>query len=599
MKNFKSLKYAASVLFDVLWKNAPGMVALVAFCALAQGALGFLAIWVNAAIFESAASIALERRPISSLLPYLALLVAVTLAPPILGSVLVNAYAEPKTTLILRTKMIGKLLEKLKRMKYEHLESRESMEIIDKAFNRTVNAGRHLFPYYFHENLYSLVFSLGALALFASVRWWLVLTILIPFAIESWLASRANYDIYGEMEKYWARDREYSAIGEMLSERDFVRENRLYQNSPFLIHSYKERMRARNKDYEKYFFGYFKRQFSGASLTRLTQIGNAFLILFLFVNGQVGIGMAISLTLALFGTLLAPFSGLSGAMLIWQWSGTQTYAFDYYRDFFALSERESGEASTEAQQDFSIEFDDLWFKYPGSEKDALKGVSIKIPQGKRAALVGENGGGKTTLVKLLLGLFEPDKGEIRIGGKPLRLFSQAEREKMFGAVFQDFNKYNMTLRENIAIGALESLREDERLERARDSVRLDLPLDALLGKEFEGGADLSGGEWQRLCIARALVGARPIMILDEPSSQLDPIAESRLYSEFAALSAGRTTLFVTHRLGSTAVMDNIVVIANGEVAESGAHEELLQSGGIYAKMYAAQKKWYEGKNGSE
>jgi ATP-binding cassette subfamily B protein len=230
----------------------------------------------------------------------------------------------------------------------------------------------------------------------------------------------------------------------------------------------------------------------------------------------------------------------------------------------------------------------------------LKGISFVVNDGEKVSIVGENGEGKSTIVKLLLGLFSPNQGEILVGGKPLAHLSLEQRIRLFGTVFQDFSRFNITLEENVIIGDLSKVGDQVKFKSALNRAGLEevaksLPEQekTLLGKQFKGGIDLSGGQWQRIAMARALYGNRPILILDEPTSQLDPMAESALYREFAEITHDKTSLFITHRLGSTAVTDQIIVISDGVVVEVGTHEELLEAGELYAEMFESQKSWYD------
>ena len=190
-----------------------------------------------------------------------------------------------------------------------------------------------------------------------------------------------------------------------------------------------------------------------------------------------------------------------------------------------------------------------------------------MEDGEKLSIVGENGEGKTTMIKLLLRLFEPDRGEILLGGQPIGSYSRKTLTAIFGPVFQDFNNYSITLRENIGVGFVDQLHDEDRIEYAArkgkvDQFAGDLPhgYDTILGRDFEGGVDVSGGQWQRIAIARAFMGDKPVLLLDEPTSQLDPIAESQLYREFAEIANGKTAVFITHRLASTMITDRILVI---------------------------------------
>lgn len=181
-----------------------------------------------------------------------------------------------------------------------------------------------------------------------------------------------------------------------------------------------------------------------------------------------------------------------------------------------------------------------------------------------------------------------------------------ERAKWFGTVFQDFPRYSMTLKENIGVGDIDHISDGEKIKLAalKGKVhsfadKFDKGYDTLLGRDFEGGVDLSGGQWQRIAIARAFMGNKPILILDEPTAQLDPIAEADLYSELAAMVENKTAIFITHRLGSTMITDRIFVINDGQIAEAGTHDELMQASGIYCHMFNAQKQWYQRDGGGK
>jgi len=306
--------------------------------------------------------------------------------------------------------------------------------------------------------------------------------------------------------------------------------------------------------------------------------------------------LLISLTLLIFTSLSR---NLNGCIHIFLWSGFHINSFDFYDKYFNLSEDKYGYIK-DIPGNFDIEFDNVYFKYPGTEKEILKGLSFKVKNSEKLSIVGQNGEGKSTMVKLLLGLFSPDSGEIRIGGEPISAYSQCARQKMFGAVFQDFVRYSVTLAENVGVGSVDKIGDAAAIGLAMVKGKADtfvggLPngIETLLGRDFEGGVDLSGGQWQRVAIARAFMGDKPILILDEPTSQLDPMAESEIYSDFATVSEGKTSIFITHRLGSTLITDRILVISDGKVIENGTHESLVKSGGLYSEMFHAQKQWYK------
>ena len=213
--------------------------------------------------------------------------------------------------------------------------------------------------------------------------------------------------------------------------------------------------------------------------------------------------------------------------------------------------------------------------------------------------MGVNGAGKTTITKLLTGLYDNYEGEIYLNGKNLREYTLAELKGYFTVVYQDFAKYQIEYKDNVKLGDV--LRDDDgRMVECTRQIGLDGVVDTLhsgadtpLGKVSENGVDLSGGEWQRLAIARSLYSASPMKILDEPTAALDPIAESGIYELFRDITMNKSAIFITHRLGAAKIADKIIVIDGGRVAEFGSHAELIRQGGIYAEMFNTQRGWYE------
>ncbi len=243
-------------------------------------------------------------------------------------------------------------------------------------------------------------------------------------------------------------------------------------------------------------------------------------------------------------------------------------------------------------------FENVRFAYPGTEREILKGVSFRIEKGRHAALVGENGAGKSTIIKLLLGLYRPTSGHITVNGKDIAALSDKARKKLFSAVFQDFVSYNLTLRENIALGSIPQMADDEAVLYAADKaaagdIAREVGLNTHLGKVYEDGADLSFGQWQRLAIARAVMADGEILILDEPTAALDLMAEAEIYQSFLRSMRDKTCLVISHRLGSARNSDEILVLSDGVIQEQGSHAELMERGGLYAKMFALQAQWYQ------
>jgi ATP-binding cassette subfamily B protein len=246
-----------------------------------------------------------------------------------------------------------------------------------------------------------------------------------------------------------------------------------------------------------------------------------------------------------------------------------------------------------------IEFRNVSFGYPGSAKLVLNRLNLTIRAGEHVAIVGENGEGKTTLVKLLARLYEPLSGEILLDGVDLRDYRLEDLRREVGIIFQDFFRYDLPVRENIGAGRVERIDDDNALwDAARNSgvdaivSRLEGRLDQMLGRRFEGGVELSGGQWQRVALARAYIGDAQVLILDEPTASLDAAAEAEVFRNFATLMRGRTAILISHRFSTVRMADRILVLADGQIAEEGTHDELARSGGRYARLFELQAANY-------
>ena len=240
------------------------------------------------------------------------------------------------------------------------------------------------------------------------------------------------------------------------------------------------------------------------------------------------------------------------------------------------------------------------FRYPGSEHWAVRGLDFSLSPGERLALVGENGAGKTTLVKLLARLYDPTEGRILLDGVDLREYDIDSLRRNVGVIFQDFVRYDFMLKENIAVGNIGRLEDEPAIHTAAerslaDSVaqRLAGKYDQMLGKRFEGGVDLSGGEWQKVALARAYMRDAQLLILDEPTAALDARAEYEVFLRFSELTKGRMAVLISHRFSTVRMADRILVLKGGELVEQGTHEALVELGGLYAELFQLQAAGYQ------
>mgnify|MGYP005781869707 FL=1 len=267
--------------------------------------------------------------------------------------------------------------------------------------------------------------------------------------------------------------------------------------------------------------------------------------------------------------------------------------------FLDVEEKHShGTIPVEKRDDgeYELAFEDVSFRYPGSEKYVLKNVNCRLDMKRKMAVVGRNGAGKTTFIKLLCGLYEPTEGRITLNGVDIRKYKPDEYRDLFGVVFQDFRLFSFPVWENVATGYE---RDDGRLWKAlyqagaREFVK-NMPegLETLLYKDTGEGVEISGGEAQKLAIARALYKDGALVVLDEPTAALDPLAEAEVYARFDEMTEGKTSIYISHRMSSCRFCDDIMVFDDGRIAERGSHETLLAAGGLYSQLWNAQAKYY-------
>jgi ATP-binding cassette subfamily B protein len=277
----------------------------------------------------------------------------------------------------------------------------------------------------------------------------------------------------------------------------------------------------------------------------------------------------------------------------------------YLQDYFEFIDMEfkndigfeQKELPPEVKEGF--EFKNVSFNYPNSEHSVFEDVSFKLLKGEKLALVGENGSGKTTLIKLLLRFYEPTAGAILMDGVDVRHYDKEAYQKFFGAIFQDFVKYYLTARVNIAVGKITDLDNKEKIKDSAVRSLAHEVINALpkgydqeLGRRFKKGAELSGGQWQKVAIARAYMSDAQVLILDEPTSALDARAEYEVFQRFIGLTEGKTSIIISHRFSTVRMADRIMVLKDGKILEMGTHEELLANETLYAELFNLQAEGY-------
>lgn len=378
--------------------------------------------------------------------------------------------------------------------------------------------------------------------------------------------------------------------------REMAAELRLLQLGGYIIHRWKEEtkdlidelLQARTKMAVQDFKGgifYLTLLFIMMGITVYTG-----------VQGDISIGSVVA-TLYLLDRLEGVVNVSSSLM---SELGQFYFRFQAIPKFLELDEEEiSTGLSAPLVLKKGIQFDHVSFKYPGQTDYALRDVSFFLKPGERIAIVGENGAGKSTLCLLILGLYRPTEGKIIIDDLNLNELDPKTWRQKAAAVFQNFEKYQLTVNENIAFGQIDQIHDEEKIEAAAMKSGIDVEINklphkynTLLGKQYQDSQDLSGGQWQKIAISRAYFREAELLILDEPVSALDAQAEYDVYKQFSDISVGKIVLIVSHRLGSARLANRILFLKDGQLIETGSHEELIIRGGEYATLFQMQSKWY-------
>lgn len=390
-------------------------------------------------------------------------------------------------------------------------------------------------------------------------------------------------------------------LGECITSPKFFKETRILGAYRFFSKEYREKLKEiRRIDYKTA----MKSEFIWLVSITVKTAGNlgVYYLLFRFLMaGRINVGEFA----AVYASLGRIEENLSD--LFWNSFGTfseELPAIENYVRFLDIPEDSAPDV--ELPYEIGIRMRDVSFSYPNATKRAVDGVSLEVKPRETVAIVGENGSGKSTLIKLLCGYYRPDEGEVRIGGYPTTEISFNSIAKRLSAVYQRYPQYALTLRDNLVIGQYEKEVTDDNLTRAcamagfsPDEEWLPGGLDTMLSRAFDDGVGMSGGQAQRVSIARAFYRDCSVMILDEPTAAIDPLEETRIYERFAKLSRDKTSFIVTHRLGSVRIADRIVMMKDGRIVEIGTHDELMKRGGEYKTMFESQRQWYEDDQGGE
>ena len=434
--------------------------------------------------------------------------------------------------------------------------------------------------------------------LLASLHYVLVVLALLAAVLSLAIERRVTARLYEFFYKETPEEREREYVGDLLAQPRTTKEIRAYVLADYLLGRHRRLSEDLFRQREEMY-----RSATRVSLLTGLVSGTTLALAYLFVAVQGVAGSinpgGIVLVIGAFTSVAATLGNISSTFVA---VDQHTTFLDDYFSFLAIEPLVPVPATPHPALNWhidDIEFDRVTFSYPGGTEPAVEDLSLHIRNGELIALVGENGAGKSTLVKLLLRFYDADRGSVRVGGVDVKDLHPETLRDRIGVLFQDYASYELSVRENVVMGRPGGKIDDERVMEALHDARSDwllkkMPkgLDSKVGRLFEGGHDLSGGEWQRLALARIMYRDADIWILDEPTSSLDPEAEAGIFAELKDNLRGRIGIVISHRFSTVRIADRIAVVADGRIVELGTHDELLLAGRRYAQLFELQAAGY-------
>ena len=592
-------------LLRMVWETNPGYVVGILLLRVARSAVPLAVLWVGKLIVDEVVhAIALHQA--GGALPWtrLAVLLGIELAIALVGEGLsrVSALLESLLGDLFANRTSVQLMRHAATLDLEQFEDAEIYDKLERARRQTVGRiGLFTMLLATLQDLITLITLAAALTVY--VPWLLVLLVV---AVLPSLLGETHFASLGYSLLYsWTPERRQLDYLRYIGASDVsAKELKLFGLSDFLVGRYD---RLSREFYEANKSLAVRRSVISTLLSAVGTLGyyGAYaVIIYLTVIGHRS--AAGPFTIGVLTFLAGSFRQSRDLIQRVLLSLSQVFEQSLYlEDLFTFLDIEPtirpkpGSRAVPVPIRTGFAFEGVGFRYPGSEHWAVRGLDFSLSPGERVALVGENGAGKTTLVKLLARLYDPVEGRILLDGVDLREYDVESLRRNVGVIFQDFVRYDFMLRENIAVGNIGRIGDEPAIRTAAerslaDSVaqRLQGKYDQMLGKRFDGGVDLSGGEWQKVALARAYMRDAQLLILDEPTAALDARAEYEVFLRFSELTKGRMAVLISHRFSTVRMADRILVLKGGELVEQGTHEALVELGGLYAELFQLQAAGY-------
>lgn len=490
------------------------------------------------------------------------------------------------------------IINKYSRINYACFEDKK----VQDTLNRIGNSPHDLILHTFMDitaALSALITIVGVVLIFVQLAWWLPIVFMAVISVMIWMDFKAMKIMNDMFTNQTVDERLLSYYAGLLSNKNSLFELKVFSATDYIKKLWYDKndvvLRTRLKTTIR-----AQKFFAVSSFLVLLWVG---MIVFVLISSLSTLSLSLGLFISLAGSALTLLGTTESLSYIFSNITRHYLLVQHYEVFLELPETSGIEnVTTYDLSNPSIEFSNVYFSYPNSDNEVLKGISFRIEHGERLAIVGENGAGKSTIIKLLCRLYSPDSGEIKVNDINIDLLSEKQMQHLFSVVFQDYCCYQLTLRENVALSELDRMVDDALVQEALAKGMADEiseNLDINLGKIEDDGIDVSGGQWQRIALSRALFSQNPFVILDEPTASLDPLAESEMYRSFGRKLDNKGCIMISHRLASAKLADKIIVIDDGVVCESGEHEELLRLKGVYYEMWIAQSSWYIGVDANE